>query len=252
MFTKERHDAIIDKLRADGKVKVKELSNQFQVSEDCIRKDLKQLEYDGKCKRAYGGAIVRNEEFIRDVFQRKDHFSHEKKEIAKKAYDLIENGETIFLDISTTNIYLANLLANGNKTCIIISNMIDILQTLAKNPLLTVIGTGGNVNLELNGFVGAATMDIVSKHTFDRCFIGTLGIDENAYSFTTFDIDDGLVKAKVIENSKYCYVVMDSHKFHESGNYKFISCDKVNAIITNHNMDLNWMKKLRKTKINVL
>lgn len=252
MFTSERHQAIIDKLERDGKVKVKELSNQFAVSEDCIRKDLKHLELQGKCKRAYGGAILKDQDFIRDVFKRKDHFSNEKKEIAEKAYALIENGETIFLDISTTNIYLATLLANGNKTCIIVSNMIDILQTLAKNPLLTVIGTGGNVNLELNGFVGAATIDIISKHTFDRCFIGTLGIVYEDLTMTTFDIDDGLVKANVIENSRNRYVVMDGHKFVDAGNYKFASLDSIDALITNTIDDQKWLKKLKKNKINIL
>lgn len=252
MFTSERHDAIIEKLKNEGKVKVKELSTLFQVSEDCIRKDLKQLELAGKCRRAYGGAIIKEEDFIRDVFKRKDQYTKEKQKIAHKAYDLIENGETIFLDISTTNIYLARLLANGKKSCIIVSNMIDILQTLAKNPFLTVIGTGGNVNLELNGFVGAATIDIVSKHIFDRCFIGTLGIMEDDLSLTTFDLDDGLVKAKVIENTRNRYVVMDTHKFHESGNFKFICCDKMSGIITNDAIDTKWLKKLRKHKIDVI
>lgn len=252
MFASERHQAIIEQLNSEGKVTVKELSARFQVSEDCIRKDLKQLELQGACKRAYGGAILIKEDLIRDVFKRKDHFSTEKKEIAQKAYDIIENGETIFLDISTTNIYLANLLASGNKSCIIISNMIDILQTLAKNPLLSVIGTGGNVNLELNGFVGAATIDIVSRHNFDRCFIGTLGISGDDLSLTTFDLEDGLVKASVIEHSRNKYVVMDAHKFHETGNYRFCSCDSLSAIITNDAIDAKWLKKLKKHNINIL
>lgn len=252
MFTSERHIAIIEKLTQEGRVKVKELSALFEVSEDCIRKDLKQLEKRNKCKRTYGGAIVVGEEFTRDVFKRKDHFSLEKKEIAQKAFALIKEGDTIFLDISTTNMYLASLLASEKKSCIVISNMIDILQTLAKNPYLTVIGTGGNVNLELNGFVGAATIDIVSKHTFDLCFMGTLGICEEDLSLTTFDLEDGLVKAKVIENSRKSYIVMDTHKFTQAGNYKYITCHDIDGIITNATLDHNWIDLLYKNNINVV
>ena len=58
MFTEERLEAIEEKLQKDGKVRVKELSELFQVSEDCIRKDLKILENGGKLKRTYGGAIL--------------------------------------------------------------------------------------------------------------------------------------------------------------------------------------------------
>ncbi|NBK98051.1 MAG: DeoR/GlpR transcriptional regulator [Erysipelotrichia bacterium] len=252
MFTRERHEQILYKLQVEGKVKVKELSEMFLVSEDCIRKDLKQLEEAGHLKRAYGGAIATSPSLIRDVFARKDKDAEVKKEIAKKAYDLIEDKETIFLDISTTNIYLAQLLAAGKKSCIIVSNMIEILQILAKNPLLNVIGTGGKVNVELNGFVGAMTLNVIKQHYFDRCFIGTLGVDESFSQLTTFDLEDGLVKAAAIANAKTKYVVMDAHKFASCGNYKFAKLQDIDLIITDSKIDTKSKKKLKETKINYI
>lgn len=250
MFTSERHEQILQKLENEGKVKVKELSELFQVSEDCIRKDLKQLEHTGKLERAYGGAIAKDNGLIRDVFARKDKDAQVKKEIAKKAFACIQEGETIFLDVSTTNIYLAQYLSTSKKPCIIISNMIEILQILAQNPLLTVIGTGGNVNLELNGFVGAATLSILEKHTFDKAFIGTLGVDESFTYLTTFDLDDGLVKERAIKNAKKTYVVMDSKKFTSAGNFKFTKLSAIDYIITDSKLDKTIKKKLKEDKIN--
>ena len=252
MFTSERHEKILQKLASEGKVKVKELSTLFAVSEDCIRKDLKQLEHTGKLKREYGGAIALEDLFIRDVFARKDKDASIKKEIAQKAYDCIQNGETIFLDVSTTNIYLAQLLAKGNKAIIVVSNMIEILQTLAKNPLLRVIGTGGNVNLELNGFVGAPTLSILKKHIFDRSFIGTLGVDASFTYLTTFDYDDGLIKECVIHNSKQNFVMMDSGKFHNAGNFKFAKLSAIDVIISDSKLDQKMKKKLKENKINYI
>lgn len=249
MFTSERHEQILHKLQIEGKVKVKELSEKFAVSEDCIRKDLKQLEEAGHLKRAYGGAIATDDRLIRDVFARKDKDADVKREIAQKAYDVIESGETIFLDISTTNIYLAQLLATGKKSCIIVSNMIEILQILAKNPLLNVIGTGGNVNMELNGFVGAMTLSIIKQHYFDRCFIGTLGVDESLTYLTTFDLDDGLVKEAAIKNSKLKYVVMDTNKFKSCGKFKFSNLHDIDMIITDSKIDTKIKKKLKANKI---
>lgn len=112
MFTEERQAAIIQCLQEKGKVKVKSLSEKFHVSEDCIRKDLKTLENSGKLKRTYGGAIMSQDYPLqRDVIDRRNYHLDKKKIIAEKAFGLIKSNETVFLDISTTNIELAKLLA---------------------------------------------------------------------------------------------------------------------------------------------
>ena len=136
MFTEERQSAIEKCLRENGKVKVKELSEMFQVTEDCIRKDLKTLENAGKLKRTYGGAILSQDYPLkRDVVDRRQFNLDKKRTIAAKAFKLIKNNETIFLDISTTNIELAKLLATSNMRGVVVSNMIDILQILADTVL---------------------------------------------------------------------------------------------------------------------
>lgn len=138
MFTEERLSEIEKRLRSRGKVKVKELSEYFQVTEDCIRKDLKILENAGKLKRTYGGAILSQDYPLeRDVIDRRNYHLENKKIIARKAFQLIRDGETIFLDISTTNIELARLLAESGKRVEAVSNMIDIVQ---------ILGTGRNIH----------------------------------------------------------------------------------------------------------
>ena len=123
MFTEERQSAIEKCLRENGKVKVKELSEKFQVTEDCIRKDLKILENAGKLKRTYGGAILSQDYPLeRDVVDRRQYNLDKKKAIAAKAFKLIKNNQTIFLDISTTNIELAKLLAASSMRVVVVSN----------------------------------------------------------------------------------------------------------------------------------
>ena len=129
MFTSERHQKIIDTLHTEGKVMVKELAKQFEVSEDCIRKDLRQLEFQGKCIRQYGGAVLNDLHPEHNVFSRIDKNTNDKEMVAQKAFNLIQDGETIFLDISTTNLILAHKLANSERKLIVVSNMIEILKT---------------------------------------------------------------------------------------------------------------------------
>ncbi len=108
MFTEERREAVIRKLNLEGKVRVRELSEEFQVTEDCIRKDLKALENAGRLKRTYGGAILSQDYPLeRDVVDRRKVNVEKKAVIAAKAVELIRENETIFLDISTTNIRIA-------------------------------------------------------------------------------------------------------------------------------------------------
>lgn len=232
MFHKERHDMIVEYVQERGRASVSELAEHFDVTEDCIRKDLKQLDGQGAIERVYGGAISASSVPERSVYKRMNVNTAEKATIAQKAYDQIEEGETIFLDISTTNVLLAGLLAKGHKRCIVMSNMVDALQELATNPALTVICTGGYVNLETNGYVGALTVSMLEPVHFDKAFVGAVGVDLDSGEVSTFDVDDGLVKRCVVRNAAKRFLVVDAHKFKARGNYLFARLGDFDAVIT--------------------
>ena len=232
MFHKERHDQIVQYVQERGRASVTELAERFDVTEDCIRKDLKQLDGQGSIERVYGGAISAASTPERSVYKRMNVNTAEKSVIAQKAYEQIREGETVFLDISTTNVLLAGLLAKGQKRCIIMSNMVDVLQELATNPALTAICAGGNVNLETNGYTGALTVSMLQRVRFDRAFIGAVGVSLDSGEVTTFDVDDGLVKECVMRNAERTYLVVDAHKLKSRGNYQFAMLEDFDAVIT--------------------
>jgi DeoR family transcriptional regulator, glycerol-3-phosphate regulon repressor len=232
LFAEERLKEIVRILKQEGKVKVKELSLQFDVTEDCIRKDLRLLENQGYLKRTYGGAVqVRESAKEHDVLPRREVNQLTKNIIAKKSYDLIKDRETIFLDISTTNILLAKLLAEGQKRVTVITNMLEIINTLSSENNITVISTGGVLNKNLDGFTGVSAIDFISRYKFDKAFIGSCGVDVFDRSITTFDIDDGVTKKAVIEAGKRNYIVMESKKFYMDGNYKFATIEDIDCIV---------------------
>jgi DeoR family glycerol-3-phosphate regulon repressor len=245
MFTEERLDAILQNLHQDGKVRVKNLSEQFQVTEDCIRKDLKVLENAGKLKRTYGGAILSQDYPLeRDVIDRRTYNEDKKIIIAKKASELIKDHETIFLDISTTNIKLAEILVETRKRLVVVSNMIDILQILARSSTITAIGTGGTMYRTVNGFMGAATIEVIKQYSFDRAFIGSCGVDMVDLSITTLGVEDGLTKKAALQSSRHKYVVMERDKFYFNDSYKFAHFDDINGIITDEIPDQSTLNVL--------
>ena len=253
MFTEERQSAILLCLQDKGKVKVKNLSEKFQVSEDCIRKDLKTLENAGKLKRTYGGAIMSQDYPLqRNVIDRRNYHLDKKKIIAEKAMGLIKDNETIFIDISTTNIELAKLIAASRRRMVVVSNMIDILQILVQNPNVTVIGTGGTMYQGVNGFMGAATIEVLKQYSFDRAFLGSCGVDMVDLTVTTLGVEDGLTKKAVIQSSRHKYVVMEKEKFYFNDSYKFAHFDDISGIVTDEFPDDTIVSTLERAGVKLL
>lgn len=232
MFAEERLDRILSILQSDGKVKVKDLSNLFNVTEDCIRKDLKLLEKKGLLKRTYGGAVqVRVSPTDFEVMSRRQVNVQGKRIIAQKALNLIKDGETIFLDISTTNIILANMLVENNKRVTVVSNMLEVIKTLACPGNTTLIAAGGMFNNTYDGFVGMSTIEILSNYKFDRSFMGVVGLDVFENCISCYYTNDGYTKSTGLKLSKKSYLLVEERKFHADGNYKFAQIDDLDAII---------------------
>ena len=160
-----------------------------------------------------------------------------KAAIAEKALGLIRDNETIFLDISTTNIKLAELLVEKHRRVVVVSNMIDILQVLAKSPLITAVGTGGIMYQTVNGFMGAAAMEMIRQYSFDRAFVGTCGLDLTDASITTLGVEDGLTKRAALQSSRHKYIVMEKDKFYFNDSYKFAHFDDIDGIISDETPD---------------
>lgn len=242
MFAAERLDEILKILNKDGKVVVKELSNLFNVTEDCIRKDLKVLENQNLLHRTYGGGVlVRKSAKTESIGNRKDRDIDAKRIIAKKAFELIEENETVFLDISTINIRLSEIIAESSKRVTVITNMLDIVKSFSNNSLCKVIGIGGVFSRELDGFIGAAAIENISQYKVNKAFIGSCGIDIYDGSITTFDVEDGNTKKAIINSSKNVYLVMENRKFYIDGTYKFAHLQDVNSVITEEMPDASVM-----------
>ncbi|MCD7818380.1 MAG: DeoR/GlpR family DNA-binding transcription regulator [Lachnospiraceae bacterium] len=253
MFAEERHAAIEQYLKEEGKVRVRELSEKFQVTEDCIRKDLKLLENAGRCKRTYGGAILSQDyPQARYLADRRDYHIKNKATIAGKALELIREGETVFIDISTTNIELAKVLAHSRKKITVVSNMIDILQILAGNPDITVIGTGGILHRNVNGFMGSAAIETIRQYSYDRSFMGCCGMDPTDRTFTTLGVEDGLTKKSAVACSRHTYIMMERSKFYFNESYKFAQLDDVDAIITDEYPDATICQMLETVGVELI
>ena len=233
MFLEERQEAILNLLARDGKVRVKDLSEMFKVTEDCIRKDLGALEKQGKLKRTYGGAVVRRENLhMLEVSKHRNTDVEAKRRIAQAAVRLIHEKDMVFLDISTSNLAIAELLVKTDREMTVVPNMIDILVVLARNPKIRLVFAGGKINKSRDGFWGGMTLDFISKLKPDIAFVGAVGVDVKENSVSTYDIEDGINKAAIVRVAKRAYVVAEARKLSNDGNYNYTSLDTLSGLIT--------------------
>ncbi len=232
MFAKERQDAIIEQLNQKGSVKVKDLSLKYQVTEDCIRKDLALLEKKGLLKKTYGGAMsLRTNPHLYSSVQRKDMNDEERQMLAKKAVSLLKDEDTIYLDISRTNVEIAKILTTSNLSVHVITNMIEILDVLRNHPHISVVLIGGELNKERDGFWGGLSMKIVQSFKFDVAFLGVVGVDLQQGKMSTYYVDDGLMKQQIITQSQRSYLLCEQRKLREDGQFIYGDLSEVDGIV---------------------
>lgn len=233
MFLEERQAEILAMLERDGKVLVKELAEKFSVTEDSIRKDLSSLELDGKLKRTYGGAVTIEEKLqMTEANRRRISDVESKRKIAAAAIKLVQPQDLIFLDISTISIAIAQILEKSETNYKILTNMVDVLVMLARNPKIQLCFAGGMINQSRDGFSDVLNLEFISKFRPDVAFIGAFGVDIKKNSLTSRDTAGGVNKARMIELSKTAYVMAEARKIGVEGTYSFAKLDKVDGIIT--------------------
>lgn len=253
MFVEERQDKIIDLLHKNGRVRVKDLSQLFQVTEDLIRKDLTSLEEKGLLKRTYGGAVLVKTNIRREsAGQRKDINIKEKQLIAKKAKAVIVNNNVVFLDISTVNIEVAYVLAREQMPCTVVTNMVEIMQILAKAPHIKLFFVGGELDYGQDGFVGDLANEIIKMFKFDVAFMGVVAIDVFDNAVYTYMPNDGITKQHVLSNSKLSFLLCEQDKFNQNANFKYAKVNDCDAVITGNQFDDKVAKQLKRLGVKMM
>lgn len=226
MLAKDRQDMIVSLVNENGSVLVKELSERFEVTEDSIRKDLTLLQKKGLLKKTYGGAVkLRVNAHDYYVSQRKGKNLEEKQRIAGKAFELIEDGDVVFLDISTSNLELAKLLIEHERPVTVVTNMIDIMLAFTGGTKIKLIFLGGTFSDGKDGFVGALTNQEIRQFRFDKAFMGVVGVDLGADTVATYSAEDAVTKKAILECSNKSYMMLETRKFAAEGNYIYASME---------------------------
>ena len=177
MLALERRKLILDKLQAEKRVVVSELSQLYNVSEETIRRDLDKLEKEGLAIKSYGGAVINEDISIDLPFNvRKNQNVSGKQKMAEIAASLVNDGDHIFLDASTTAVFVAKAL-KGKERLTVITNSLEILLELADVSGWNIISTGGVMKEGYLAFLGSKTDESIRSYYVDKVIISCKALD---------------------------------------------------------------------------
>lgn len=230
MFVEERRREILRRIKEDGQVSVADLSVGFQVSTETIRGDLKKLEAEKRLTRTHGGAIAPEAAHSISFFSRIQSQVAEKQAVAKIAAGLVRPKDRLFMDASSTSLFLARELANLDNLTII-TDSVRIILELAPNSGLHIICTGGALRSSSFSLIGPSALECLDKFHADVFFCSCTGLTRKAGATESdeFEIE---VKQAMAAQSDRRVLMLDHTKFGRVGLSKFLDMDRVDTIVT--------------------
>ncbi|MGF1868408.1 glucitol operon DNA-binding transcriptional repressor SrlR [Photobacterium indicum] len=253
MTINDRRSDLVSYLQENGKTAVNELAVIFETSGATIRTDLRKLEQEGLIARRYGSAeacfppIAIVEDIAMD--EKKTLNLDKKTRIAKRAAELVADGDSIILDCGSTTLQMVPELEKVTSLTLM-TNSIDILNAMNElDSEHTVIMPGGTYRKKSASFHGSLAESAFSQFSFDKLFIGADGFDL-VQGCTTY-IEAYQVSQAMCQSAKQIIAILDSSKFGRKSPNVVVPIDLVNIIITDRDIAENDLKDLESKGITV-
>lgn len=241
MLALERRNLILEKLQEEKRVVVSELSLLYNVSEETIRRDLDKLERDGVATKSYGGAVINENTNIDMPFNvRKKRNVTGKQKIAEILETLIEDGEHITLDASTSAVFAAKAIKN-KQYLTVITNSIEIMIELSDVSEWSIISTGGTLKEGYLALAGQKANQTFENYNVEKAIISCKGID--ILKGITEGMED-LAQAKqmMLASAKEKILLADGSKFNNIAFSKICGIHEIDIIITDVKPEDNWLE----------
>ncbi len=231
MLPLERQNQILDILAQRKAVTVDELCHMLYSSGATIRRDLAILEDSGQLRRTHGGAVFLDSS-AKDfpLMLRENENPLAKQIIARKALPLIQDGQTLFFDSSSTVCKLAELLTGFNQLRVI-TNGLKTASLLADVDGIELHCTGGRLRENAKSFIGPATTRFLSQFNADYAFISCRGVDPLTGA-TEASEEEADVKLAFIQNARHVILLCDSSKLGRQFFRKVASLNQLTRMIT--------------------
>lgn len=247
MLASQRRSLIIELIKKNQFISVTELSHQLNASEATIRRDLTSLELAGKLERTHGGATsIENIHHEEKMVEKQTLNIKEKLSVARRAFSLIKDYQTIILDAGSTTQLLARLIGESSLHLTVITNATSHFPELIMNPNVECYLVGGKIRSNTLACVGSLAISSMARFNADIAFLGVNGISAQG-EFTTADVEESLMKRAMLERASSVVVLSDHTKFNKQWFSVFANAHEVDLLICDQGGDQNFVSTLQET-----
>ncbi len=243
-----RRDAILSRLAHGQSVVAAALALEFEVSEDAIRRDLRALAAEGRCRRVYGGALPLSK--AAPMAARMEEARDRKQALARKAASLVKPGQFVFLDSGSTNLALVSCLPEDFELTIA-TNSIDIAAAALRRSDLRLIMVGGDVNHNVGGCVDAQATLSLMKMNGDPGVSGACAVSP-VTGVSAYERSDASFKRTLLAASGKRLVVATNEKLAARAPHRVAELKDIDTFVVEHDADTDALDKLAAAGCEVL
>lgn len=236
-----RRDTILARLSAGQPVRSGALAEEFGLSEDAIRRDLRSLAAEGLCRRVYGGALPLTQGSV-PIAQRFEEGMPRKRALANSAVAAIEPGSTIFLDHGSTSLAVAALLPHGRDLSIA-TGSIAVAALLMERDDIDLVMVGGAVDRVIGGAIDGTALEAVARLNIDLCLLGACGLSATG-GVSAFEPADAAFKRALLARSSRSIVLATNDKLGQRAPQRIAAVDAINRIILEHDAPVDAEREL--------
>ena len=249
MLTQERKALILATLRQDGRVVAKSLSQALNLSEDTIRRDLRELAAEGRLQRVHGGALPASPA-LADFPGRLTLARDAKAILAQAAAAMIQPGQIVFLDGGTTAVQIARRLA-PDLAATIVTHSPSVAVELAAHPAVTVELIGGRLFKHSVVALGVAALEAIGRIRADLFIMGVTGAHPEL-GFTTGDLEEAAIKRAISRQAAETMVLVTQDKLGAVSPYQILPPSAVTTLIAESGADPDRLDSFRAAGVNLV
>ena len=228
MLTRHRKELLLARLHQDGQIVAKSLSEELGLSEDTIRRDLRELASEGLLKRVHGGALPASPA-LGSFAERQRVSSDAKPAIARAAAALIAPGQVVFIDGGTTAVQLARALPPDLR-CTVVTHSPSVAVELVEHAQIDVILIGGRLFKHSIVAMGPGALEAIAQIRTDIYFMGVCSLHPET-GISTGDFDEAGIKRAISNMAQRTVVLASPEKLDTASPYQIAPLSQVNAIV---------------------
>jgi DeoR/GlpR family transcriptional regulator of sugar metabolism len=251
VFGVQRRTKMLSILNENKSILVNEIAQKFQVTEETIRRDLKLLEKQGNLIRTHGGAVLPDD--IKEevsIKVREGINTDGKNSIAKMAAKLVNDGDIIILDASTSALYMTKYLKK-KVGLTVITNSARIAIEFADADNVKVISTGGKLRNKSLSYVGRVAENVLNGYYANKMFFSCKGFSPKKGLMDSSE-EEAEIRKAMIDRSEKVILLCDNKKFNKMGYVNTANVSDLNTIISDIELPKEWISDLKDNEVEIL